>query len=251
MAVGPGLGRATWPRVDEVDWTTPEALVREGFSRSRVVMMNEARTGLKRCERTRRIGARIMHMARVCGATLLAVEALGPPEGPAPIGGVLDQPDMLAMLDEARLQGFELSGYDVDERTTPLRLRTKVKSPGYTNWRDGQQAANLAKLLAGLPDGAGMLVWCTGAHLAKVRFMMFRPMGWQFMQATKVSPFAIDQTVGVDLTGRQTGQPQVVKWAAVELTARGGHAGYAWRDGLPRLSPGSDAWILSLDNRVT
>ncbi len=251
MAVGPGLGRATWPRVDEVDWTTPEALVREGFSRSRVVMMNEARSGLKRCVRTRRIGARIMHMARVCGATLLAVEALGPPEGPAPIAGVLEQPDMLAMLDEARLQGFELSGYDVDERTTPLRLRTKVKSPGYTNWRDGQQAANLAKLLAGLPDGAGMLVWCTGAHLAKVRFMMYRPMGWQFMQATKASPFAIDQTVGVDLTGRQTGQPQVVKWAAVELTARGGHAGYVWRDGLPRLSPGSDAWILSLDNRVT
>src|SRR5262249_15223031 len=76
MVVGPGTGRATWPSVDEVAWTTPEELVREGFRRSRVVMMNEARSGLKRCERTRRIGARIMHMARACGATLLAVEAM-------------------------------------------------------------------------------------------------------------------------------------------------------------------------------
>jgi len=35
------------------------------------------------------------------------------------------------------------------------------------------------------------------------------------------------------------------------LTARGGNAGYVWKDGLPRLSAGCDAWILSLDNRVT
>jgi hypothetical protein len=80
---------------------------------------------------------------------------------------------------------------------------------------------------------------------------MYRPMGWRFIEATKVSPFAIDQTVGVDLTGRQTSQPQAVKWAASELTARGGNAGYTWREGLPRLSPGCDAWVLSLDNRVT
>src|SRR5215472_8750896 len=111
MVVGPGTRRAIWPSVDQVDWISPEELVREGFRQSRVVMMNEARTGLKRSERTRRIGARIMHMARACGASLLAVEALGPPEGPLPIGGVLEQPDMIAMLHEARLQGFELSGY--------------------------------------------------------------------------------------------------------------------------------------------
>jgi len=251
MVVGPGTRLATWPNVDQVEWISPEELVREGFRQSRVVMMNEARIGLKRSERTRRIGARIMHMARASGASLLAVEALGPPGRAAPTGGVLAQPDMIAMLDEARLQGFELSGYDADERDVPVRLRIKVKSAGYVNWRDGQQAANLATLFEALPENAGMLVWCSSLHHSKVRFMMYRPMGWLFMQRTKVVPFSIDQTVGVDFTGRQAGLSPVLKWAAATLAARGGNAGYIWKDGLPRLSAGCDAWILSLDNRVT
>lgn len=251
MVVGPGTRRAIWPSVDQVEWISPEDLVKEGFRQSRVVMMNEGRIGLKRSERTRRIGTRIMHMARARGASLLAVEALGPPGRSAPNAGVLAQPDMIAMLDEARLQGFELSGYDADERDVPVRLRTKVKSPAYTNWRDGQQAANLARLFEALPESSGMLVWCSGLHHAKVRFMMYRPMGWLFMQRTKVVPFSIDQTVGIDFTGRLTGPSPVLKWAAATLTARGGNAGYVWKDGLPRLSAGCDAWILSLDNRVT
>ncbi len=251
MVVGPGTRRVTWPSVDQVNWISPEELVRKGFQQSRVVMMNEARSGLRRSERTRRIGARIMHMARACGASLLAVEALGPPGRPPPTGGVLGQPDMIAMLDEARLQGFELSGYDIDEREVPVRLRTKFKSPGYTNWRDGQQAANLARLFEALPEGAGMLVWCSSLHHAKVRFMMYRPMGWRFMEQTKVTPFAIDQTVGVDFTGRQTERLPVLKWAAGKLSERGGNAAYIWEEGLPRLSAGIDAWVLSLDNRVT
>src|SRR5215475_5093910 len=106
MVVGPRTSRVIWPSVDQVEWISPEELVRDAFRRSRVVMMNEGRIGLKRAERTRRIGARIIHMARASGATLLAVEALGPPEGAAPSGGILAQPDMIAMLDEARLQGF-------------------------------------------------------------------------------------------------------------------------------------------------
>ena len=35
-----------------------------------------------------------------------------------------------------------------------------------------------------------------------------------------------------------------------ELRRREGNAGYIWHDGLPRLSAGSDAWLLSLDNRL-
>lgn len=251
MAVGRWTGRPIWPKVDEVPWMSPEEIVREGFRRSRVVMMNEARSGLKRSERTRRIGARIMFMARTCGATLLAVEALGPPGSTPAADGVLAQPDMVAMLDEARLQGFQLDGFDVDAAKIPLKLRTKTKSTAYTNWRDGQMAANLATLLAALPEGDSMLVWCTGLHLTRSRFMMYRPMGWQFEQRTKVTPFTIDQTVGVDLTGQRTGRPEVVSWAGPELVRRGGHAGFIWEEGLPRLSAGCDAWILSLDNRVT
>lgn len=250
MAVGIWGARLVWPRVDEITWMTPEQLVREGFRRSRVVMMNEARSGLRRCERTRRIGARILPMARACGATLLAMEALGTPEGPPPTGGALAQPDMVALLDQARLQGFELTGYDIDEAKTPVKLRTKIKSAAYTNWRNTQQAANLARLFSALPEDERMLVWCTNLHHATARFMMYRPMGWLFMQNTKVTPFSIDQTVTVDWTG-QRARSLVLKWAASELTDRGGNAGFVWEEGLPRLSPGCDAFVLSLDNQLT
>src|SRR5262249_28121753 len=251
MLGGRRTRRVTWPSVDRVNWRSPKEIVREGSRLSRVGMMNEARSGLRRSERTRRVGARIMHMARACGATLLAVEALGPPGGTAPTGGVLSQPDMIAILDEAQLQGFEVSGYDVNERDVPVRLRTKFKSPGYTNWRDGQQAANLARLFDALPEGAGMLVWCSGLHHAKARFMAYQPMGWRFMQMTRVTPFAIDQTVGGDFPGQRTERWPALNGAACKVIERSGERDYIWEEGLPRLSAGCDAWILSLDNRVT
>src|SRR5262245_65781070 len=103
MLVGPGTRRVSWPSVDQVNWMSPQEIVREGFRMSRVVMMNEARSGLRRSERTRRVGARIMHMARACGATLLAVEALGPPRGTSPAGGVAAQRHRTATLGEAQL----------------------------------------------------------------------------------------------------------------------------------------------------
>ena len=37
-------------------WRTPEELVEIGFSRARVVMMNEAHSGDERCVRTREVG---------------------------------------------------------------------------------------------------------------------------------------------------------------------------------------------------
>jgi hypothetical protein len=247
MAVG--QGEARWPRADEIEWLDPEDLVREGYRRSRVVMLNEAHSGLRRCVRTRRIGLRALPVARQAGARLMAVEMLGPPGAPR-TGGMLDQPDLAQLLQAAQDLGLRLAGYDVDDATIPIRLRTKVKSPAFTNWRDGKQAGNLADLLAELAEDESMLVWCGNLHHAKVRFMAYRPTGWQFAARTGVDPFVIDQTVTVDFagTGRRSGRSLVLDWAHRTLMRRGGEAGFIWEPGLPRLSPGCDAWLLSLDN---
>lgn len=248
MAVVAG-GAARWPRAGEVEWLTAEELVREGFRRSRVVMMNEANSGLRRSVRTRRTGRRILPVAWSAGARLLAVEALGPPGGEPPLPEVLAQPEMAELLDAARRLGFRVAGYDADGKAIPVRLRTKKKSPAFSNWRDDRQAANLAALLEELLAGDRMLVWSGNLHHAKVRFMAYQPTGWRFRSRTGHDPFVIDQTVTVAFVERRSASP-VLEWAQHELRRRGGEAGFVWREGMPRLSPGSDAWVLSLDNRM-
>jgi hypothetical protein len=252
VAVEPSGGQARWPRPSEIEWLTPEQLCREGFRRSRVVMMNvmnEAQSGGRRCIRNRLIGQRILPVAWAGGARVLAMEALGPPDGEPPDPSVLAQPDMAQLVAEARRLGFRLAGYDADGKAVPVRLRTKMKSPLYSNWRDGVQAANLAALLGGLAADAKLLVWATNLHHSKVRFMAYQPTGWRFRNQTGVDPFVLDQTVTVTFVERRTASP-VLTWAQGELRRREGNAGYIWHDGLPRLSAGSDAWLLSLDNRL-
>jgi hypothetical protein len=242
-------GEARWPRPSEVDWLTAAEVVREGFRRSRVVMMNEATNGLLRCIRTRRTGASILPVAWKAGARLLAVEALGPPGGEPPVPEVLEQPEMAAFLATARRLGFRLSGYDADRGTIPIKLRTKTKSPTFSNWRNGKQATNLTNLLGDLPAKERMLVWAGNRHHSKVRFMQYQPTGWRFRDSSGVDPFVIDQTVTVTYVERRHGSP-VLEWAAGELRRHDGEAGFIWRDGLPRLSPGCDSWVLSLDNKL-
>jgi hypothetical protein len=248
MVVRASGSSARWPRANEITWLDPEEMVREGYRRSRVVMLNEATSGLKRSVRTRRVGRRVLPVARRAGARLLAVEMLGSPGAPR-AGGVLDQPDMRDLLRTAAEVGMRVDGYDVDDKEAPIRLRTKVKKPEYSNWRDGNQAENLTTLLGELPPDAGMLVWCANLHHAKVRFMAYQPMGWQFAIKSGVDPFVIDQTVTVNFTGRKGAFP-VLDWARRTLLERGGEAGFIWEEGLPRLSPGCDAWVLSLDNNL-
>ena len=57
-------------------WRTPEELAEIGFSRSRVVMMNEAHSGDQRCIRTRLIGQRLLPALHRLGVRHLAMEAL-------------------------------------------------------------------------------------------------------------------------------------------------------------------------------
>jgi hypothetical protein len=56
-------------------WRSPEELVMIGFSRSRIVMMNECHDGLLRCLSTREIGRRILPTAHKAGVRYLAMEA--------------------------------------------------------------------------------------------------------------------------------------------------------------------------------
>lgn len=249
MAVGAYGGHARWPRTSEIDWLSPEELVREAFRRSRVVMLNEAQAGMQRCVRNRRVGTRVLPVAWAGGARVLAMELLGPPGGQPTAPEVLEQPDMTELLAKARALGFRLTGYDADGQQIPLKLRTLGKSPTFSNWRDDQQARNLTKLLAELPEDQRMLVWATNLHHAKIRFMQYQPTGWRFRTLSGVDPFIIDQTVTVTIQETRRMSP-ILQWAQSELRRRGGEAGYVWREGLPRLSPGCDAWILSLDNKM-
>jgi len=248
MAVEVG-GAARWPRAGEVEWMSAAELVAEGFRRSRVVMMNEANSGLRRCVRTRQVGVRVLPIAWHEGTRLMAAEALGTPDGAPREPAVLEQPDMAELLATARRLGIRLAGYDADEKDVPIRLRTKVKRPVFSNWRDEKQAANLAALSEQLSSDARMLVWAANMHHAKMRFMAYQPMGWQFQRLTGIDPFVIDQTVTVVFVERRSASP-VLTWARSELQRRGGEAGFIWREGMPRLSPGSDAWLLSLENRM-
>jgi hypothetical protein len=110
----------------------PEVLA-IGFSRSRVVMMNEAHSGMQRCVRTREIGARLLPEAHAAGVRHLAMEAL--------YGPYLAQPDMRRFIDAAEQLGWRLIPYEVNALMS-------------TNEREEGQARNLADAMAQLPKEA-------------------------------------------------------------------------------------------------
>jgi hypothetical protein len=67
-----------------IRWRAPEELVQIGFSRSRVVMMNEAHNGWLRCVRTRTLGTRALPVPHAAGVRHLAMEALFDPDRSRP-----------------------------------------------------------------------------------------------------------------------------------------------------------------------
>ncbi|NEQ24466.1 MAG: hypothetical protein F6K28_36235, partial [Microcoleus sp. SIO2G3] len=124
-------------------WRTPEELLEIGLRRSRVVMINEAHDGLKRCIRTRQIGQRILPTAHKAGVRHLAMEALSPffvdeanrtrqlPE--VKIGmGYLHQPDMRAFMQAALDLGWALIPYEINFQEYPLNYPLSME---YRNFR--------------------------------------------------------------------------------------------------------------------
>jgi hypothetical protein len=227
----------------------PEEIVRLGFRRSPVVMVNEAHDGLRRCLRTRKVGAQLVPVADAEGARHLAMEALWDREFVAranaerrlpPGSGYLGQAEMRDLVQSALDLGWTLVAYEADMSAAP---GADLMSVEVTFWRELEQARNLE---AALPDGP-LLVWCGWGHLSKRGPSGGESMAQHFGHLTGVEPFCIDQTTTI---GRERIEAEI--WLdrfGDELAALGGTAGFL----LENAPPGwrqrwADAFLLSLEN---
>jgi hypothetical protein len=166
-----------WTEVPAAAWRTPQELVEEGFRRSRVVMLNEAHDGLTRCVRTRQLGRQLLPSAHAMGARHLAMEALQPGDAEAAnttrrpahgTDGYLAQPEMRELIQAALALGWTLWCYEADIDQAPAALiEQSFGSLAFTNWREVEQARNLAAVLAGLAPSDRLLVWCGNSHASK------------------------------------------------------------------------------------
>jgi hypothetical protein len=167
-----------WTEVPAAAWRTPQELVQEGFRRSRVVMLNEAHDGLTRCVRTRQLGRQILPGAHAMGARHLAMEALQPGDAetanttrrpPDAADGYLAQPNMSDLIQAASALGWTLWRYEADIDHAPAAIvRQGLGSQAFTNWREAEQARNLAAVFAGLAASDRLLVWCGNGHACRV-----------------------------------------------------------------------------------
>jgi hypothetical protein len=148
-----------------------------GFAQAPVVMANEAHNGLRRCVRTRQVGARMVRAAHEAGVRRLAMEALpwqpggtpGPirdmPDVPPGQQGYLGQPDMRTLMATALDLGWTLWAYDAVIAVPADHDPAEFLTLEFTNWREREQAQNLCQVLAAAP-GEPLLVWSGNSHAA-------------------------------------------------------------------------------------
>jgi hypothetical protein len=242
-------------------WCSVEELVKCGLGRARVVMANEAHSGLARCVRTRDVGVRMIKAAHEAGVRRLAMEALSWPgtDIPGPIldmppadNGYLGQPDMRRLIAAALELGWSLWAYEaVFDKTTdtdPAEYLTRE----FTNWREREQAANLGRLTAGDP-AEPLLVWCGNSHATKNQIGDWVPMGWHFRAMSGTEAFVIDQTVTVAFGSRsQPWVPALLAELGETLAAHGGTAGILREHApAPLRGWGVDALVVSTENALS
>lgn len=246
-------------RPDSPKWRAPEELVQIGFRRSRVLMMNEAHDGPRRCIRTREVGISIIPAAHAAGARYLAMEALTPdfatianrdrklPSHKPAYGAYLDQPEMREFMQSALSRGWELIAYEAD----PLAPTTVADPLAQLNWREEQQGRKLTEAVKVLRQDARVLVWCGWSHLSQSAAGGFRPMGLQFAQMSGIRSFAIDQTASV-ATSTQPGNGEIVRKFKGDLDNFGGTAGFLVEEGPAefRGRKDADAFIISTQNAL-
>ena len=237
-----------------------EDLVEVGFSRSRVVIMNEAHDGDRRCVRTRQVGLRILFRAHAAGVRHLAMEALhrGFAEQanhthrvPAWSHGYLAQEDMRRLISAALDLGWTLIPYEADTSKTPASEDAKGRTA--TNWREREQAKNLAEVMDALGPEVRLLVWCGNSHLEKKPVGDWKPMGAQFWEVSGIEPFSIDQTltVAAEERGLSSGLMLLEKFQKHLKATPGETMGFLredWKEG--RAREGVDAFIISLHNTL-
>lgn len=248
---------------DNINWRTPEELLEIGFSRSRVVIMNEAHNGLKRCIRTREIGRRILPAIHELGVRYLAMEALWrgsfvaqanrSRQLPERDSGYLSQSEMRSFVQDALDLGWRLIPYEANIQQRP----SDTFSIELVNRREKEQAQNLLDQLGSLPSDTELLVWCGNCHGMRVPFKdpirgEWLPMGYQFKRLGHVDPFVIDQTVTVNFPGHKSDRTDVIRRHTRQLATRGGTAGFLTIK-VPAMFPSSggvDAVLLSLQNEL-
>jgi hypothetical protein len=251
-----------WTEVPPGAWRTPQELVQEGFRRSRVVMLNEAHDGLTRCIRSRQLGRQILPSAHAMGARHLAMEALTPSDAeaanttrrpPHDPDGYLAQPDMRQFIQAALELGWTLWRYEADIDHAPAALVEQgFMSQAFTNWREAEQARNLAAVLAGLAPSDRLLVWCGNSHASKAASPNWTPMGRHFTALVQEEAFVIDQTVTVAFAGLEQQQARLVAELTPILDRYGGTAGLLVEAAGPLACwPGVDALMVSTDNAMT
>jgi hypothetical protein len=228
-------------------------------------MMNEAHNGLRRCIRTREVGMRLVPTAHALEVRDLAMEALWdrgftaganrahqlpPAQHP---DSYLAQPEMRAFIQAALDLRWTLHSYEADHSRAPAGLVTSVQQGESlskipmegVNWRETEQARNLAAVLDSLGDGARLLVWCGNGHgikRAAPHLGGWTPMGYEFRILTGIDQFSIDQTASVDW---DNGRARSLDTATtVILESLGGTAGYLTADAR------HDATLYSLHNRL-
>jgi hypothetical protein len=231
----------------QMELRSPEDLLAVGFSRSRVVMVNEAHDRMTRCVRMREIGLRLLPVAHEAGVRHMAMEAL--PQGVDPgsnwsrlqvDGGYLAQREMRRLIQGAEELGWTLIPYETR------------RYPVDANGREEDQARNLVKALTTLAGDAPLLVWCGWGHLYKDRLAGsdLRPMASQFWELSGVEPFSIDQTVTVEAgSHRNAAWHELAQSQQSRLEALGGTAGFLVADS-PIPYPWVDAVLLSTENTL-
>jgi hypothetical protein len=77
--------------------------------------------------------------------------------------------------------GWTLWPYEADIDYAPATLvQQGLMSQAFSNWREAEQAHNLAAVLAGLAPSDRLLVWCGNGHASKVAGEDWTSMGHHF-----------------------------------------------------------------------
>ena len=241
-------------------WRSPEELAEIGLSRNRVLMVNEAHDGLKRCIRTRNIGTRMIEPAHAAGVRHLAMEALTPDFAAAanrdrrlgPGSGYLAQSDLRDLMNAALDHGWSLIAYVAQYTADDPRLLSAQ------NDREEQQACSLTAALGRLPRGDKLLVWCGMSHHYKGSAWTWEGklefMGSRFQRSARIDPFCIDQCPAITIRWNVPGWESwhVLRHRRV-LEGFGGTAGYLLGKTfgpLARLRRPVDAVVESLHNEL-
>ena len=237
-------------------WRSPEELVEIGLSRSRVLMVNEAHDGLKRCIRTRTIGTRMVEPAHAAGVRHLAMEALTPDFAAAanrerrlgPGSEYLAQCDLRELMNAALEHGWSLIAYEATDNAEKHWMLSA------RNDRQEQQARNLTAALDRLRRGDMLMVWCGWSHHHKgsVRTSEgpLELMGSRFQRAAQIIPFCIDQCLTVHWDVRALQSWRARRHRRV-LEQFGGTAGYLVRKTVgPVAGRLVDAIIRSVHNEL-